>query len=884
MSAKSVKSAFSETPPTKASPATPRVAKLSNSNSSSRGVVAKQPEADSPSPSPSPLPNRRSSIDRSPKLLSSKPATTPNRLSPKITTTPLQRPRTSALRSSELQAQLTAVQDDLKKAKEQIALIQKEKAQAIDQLKQAQRAADEADGKLTEALVAEKRAHDDSEIEKFRAVELEQASIEAAQKKEEEWLNEIEAVKNQHALDLAALLSATEELERTKQEVSMTSDAKNQALTHADEATKIAEIHAEKVEILSAELNRLKTMLESTCQTEANKNDEIVIHLNSEIDALKQELQKKKDFEEKFVERETFIEQLSVELEAARMTESYNRSLAEECQIKAEKLENQVSEANKLERSASESLDSVMKQLEGKNDLLHNAELEIDQLNEKMGLLEITIKRQKVDLEESNHILNSTKKESVELAKNVDSLKTELETVKEERIQALNNEKLAVSEVQNLLEEKNKLINELDISKEEDEKSKKAMESLASALHEISSEAREAKEKLLLFQTEHESYKNEVEDLKMVLKTANEKHENMLDGSKHEIDKLTESLKQCEIDLMNKKSESEQKELNFVKCVQETEEENAILRKEVDQVVNLLKQANDETSVAKTEEARLNESLKETEAEIINLQETTGEAKAESMKLKESMLDKETKMQTMFQEKEEIQAKEAAARKKIDELSKLLEEATAKTKEIILDKETKMQNILQENEELRAKEAAARQDIEELSKLLEEATAKIQTKANGQLTDSEKEYDLLSKVVEFSEENGHSMEKKTKELPTDELKSDSSKNVSHDEILETLNGKPKDDESNDREDGSVETECNMWESKIEKKESSPEQDSFQSKLEDAGEYLDEANGLTSTERNDDGGNSPTKQLKKKNPLLKKFGSLLKSKKGSSNHK
>ncbi|KAM7277906.1 hypothetical protein ACFE04_005040 [Oxalis oulophora] len=797
MSAKSAKSALSETPPTKlVSPPTPRVAKLS----SSRGAV-KQPEADSPSP----LPNRR--------------------------------PRTSALRSSELQAQLTAVQEDLKKAKEQIALIQKEKAQAIDQLKQAQRAADEAHGKLTEALVAEKRAQEDSEIEKFRAVELEQASIEVAQKKEEEWLNEIENVRNQHALDVSTLLSATQELHKLKQELAMTFDAKNQALTHADDATKIAEMHAEKVEILSAELNRLKAMLDSTSQTAANEYDHIVFDLKSEIDALKQELESKKDFVEKFVERETFIERLKVELEAARMADSHNRGLVEEWQMKVETLEKQVSEANKLERSVSESLESVMKQLEGNNDALHNAELEIDRLNEKTGLLEMTIKRQKVDLEESESILNSTKEESDELAKNVDSLKAELQTVKEEKTQALNNEKLAVSEVHNLLEEKSKLINELDISKEEDEKSKQAMESLTSALHEISSEAREAKEKLISLQTEHESYKNEVEHLKAVLKSTNEEHENMLNGSKHEIGTLTESLKQCEIELMNTKSELEQKELSFVNCVRETEEENAILRKEVDRVVNLLKQANDESRAAKTEEARLKESLKETEAEIIDLQETLGEAKAETMKLKESLLDKETEVQSIFQE----------------------------------------------NEELRAKEVAARQNVEELSKLLDEAKANKQSEANGDFSESEKEYDLLPKVVEFSEENGHAIEEKTKELPIEEQKSNNSKNgnhVSDDEVVEIPNGKPKDGEIKEKDDdSSLEIEYKMWEScKIEKKD-------LETKLEEAGENLDVANGLASAaEENGDGGNSPTKQQKKKKPLLRKFGSLLKSKKGSSNPK
>ena len=69
----------------------------------------------------------------------------------------------------------------------------------------------------------------------------------------------------------------------------MTCDAKNQALSHADDATKIAEIHAEKSEILSSELTRLKALLDSKLETEASEN-KVVLKLRTEIDTLRQEL------------------------------------------------------------------------------------------------------------------------------------------------------------------------------------------------------------------------------------------------------------------------------------------------------------------------------------------------------------------------------------------------------------------------------------------------------------------------------------------------------------------------------------------------------------------------------------------------------------------
>ncbi|KAF2289087.1 hypothetical protein GH714_027966 [Hevea brasiliensis] len=386
----------------KASPATPRVSKLS------RGGTKSEPD------SPASLQSSRLSIDRSPRSVTSKP--TIDRRSTKVTPPP-EKPQTRVVKGSELQAQLSLVQEDLKKAKEQIGLIEKEKAQAIDELKQAQKAAEEANEKLQEALVAQKRAEENSEIEKFRAVELEQAGIEAVQKKEEEWQKELEAVRNQHALDVAAFLSTTQELQKVKQELAMITDAKNQALNHADDATKIAEIHADKVEILSAELTHLKALLDSKLETETNESNKMVVKLKEEIESLKQDLEKARAFEDKFIEREASIEQLNVDLEAAKMAESYARNLFEEWKNRVEELEMQLEEANNLERSASESLCLIMKQLEGSNDLLHDAESEMATLKEKLGLLEMTIARQKGDLEESERCLRVAKDETSELEK-----------------------------------------------------------------------------------------------------------------------------------------------------------------------------------------------------------------------------------------------------------------------------------------------------------------------------------------------------------------------------------------------------------------------------------------------------------------------------------
>ncbi|XP_031108321.1 WEB family protein At5g16730, chloroplastic-like [Ipomoea triloba] len=819
--------------------AAPRVSRVSRGAAKSDGDAA-----------PTQLQPARSSVDKNSRPVTSlKPAV--DRRSPKLssTSTPPDKKPTRVLKPSELQAELNLAQDDLKKAKENLASVEKEKAQALDDLKEAQKLAEEANKKLKEALMAQKQAEENSELEKFRAVEMEQAGIETAQRKEEEWQKEVEAVRSQHALDTAALLSATQELERVKQELSVACGAKNQALSHADDAAKIAEMQVGKVETLSAELAQVKSLLESKLETEANEKNELVAELDLEIEALKREVEKAKHYEERLVEKEAILEQLNVDLEAAKMAESYAQNLVKEWKKKVEDLEVQAAEAHRLERSASESLESIMKQLEDSNDLLHDAESEIESLKEKVGLLEISIGRQKGDLEESKRHIKMAKEEASDMAEKVESLSFEIETIKEEKIRALNNEKLAADSVQQLLEEKNKLLDELENTREEEERSKKAMDSLASALHEVSSEAREAKERLLSGQVEHENFETQMEDLRLVLKATNEKYENMLDDAKHEIDLLSVAVEESKLSFQNLKAECEEKEMNLMNSVKRNEDENSSMEKEISRLEILLKEAQEEACVAKDEEANLKNSLKKVESEVNHLKEALGETKAESMKLKESLMDKENEMQNILQVNEELRSREATSLKKAEELSKMLEEALATNK------------LAEENGE--------------------------------ELTDSEKDYDMLPKVVEFSEQNGGREENPKMEIPHQShhfviKEFQEVNNTCANEDKETDRAGGLDEKAKEKDDtDSVEADLKTWEScKIEEKDFSPEgeaehEEELESKTE-VGENHDHQNGVSPTENHN---TSPSKQQsqKKKKALLGKFGSLLK-KKGTSNQK
>ncbi|KAF8102958.1 hypothetical protein N665_0189s0012 [Sinapis alba] len=821
--ASKTKTSLSETTPGKSSPATPRVTKLTRAVNKS--------ETSSPS--------SRLSLDRS---SPSSKSSSVERRSPKVPTPPEKIQARVVAKGSEPQTRLTLTQikEDLKKANERISSLEKEKVKALDELKEAKKEAEEATMKLDDALKAQKTVEESSEIERFQAVE---AGIEAARKKEEELKKELENVKNQHASDSAALLSVTQELKKVNEELAVANEAKSKALSQADDSSKIAEIHAEKVEILSSELTRLKALLDSTREKKEITGSEVVAKLEEEIVGLKRDLEKARSFEAEVKEQEMIIEKLNVDLEAAKMAESCAHSSSEEWKNKAEELEEQLKETNKLERSASLSLESVMKQLEGSNDKLHDTESEITHLKEKIMTLETTVAKQKEDLEESEKRLGSAEAELSKVEKEVESLKNELETAEEEKNRALDKEQDASSNVQRLLEQKKKLLADLERSKEEEEKSKKAMESLASALHEVSSEGRELKERLLS-QGDHE-YETQIEDLKLVIKATNEKYENMLEEARHEIDVLVSAVELTKKHFESSKTDWEMKEANLVSYVKKMEEEVASKGNEMNRLENLLKRTKEEADAAWRKEAQTKDSLKEVEEELVYLQESLGEAKAESMTLKENLLDKETEFQSVVHENQDLRAKEDASLKKIEELSKLLEEATL-----------------------------AKEEVE--------------------LSETEKDYDLLPKVVEFSSENGHrSVEEKSLKVKTidEEAPQEYVSNGNGTEEKD-MNGKPEEmkekkeeSKADEDKDDSVEVMFKMWEScQIEKKEAFPDKNlplETQEEEEEDSSKIDE-NDKTSTENNvDETGTEDQlvmeKKLKKKKTLLGKVGNLLKKK-------
>ena len=113
----------------------------------------------------------------------------------------------------------------------------------------------------------------------FRAVELEQTSIESMQRKEEELQRKLESMRSQQESDAAALRSTVEQLGKARYELADAIDAKNLALNQVDDAIRLNEVNAHKVEVLNTEVARLKELLDTELESKEREGAEQIMSL-----------------------------------------------------------------------------------------------------------------------------------------------------------------------------------------------------------------------------------------------------------------------------------------------------------------------------------------------------------------------------------------------------------------------------------------------------------------------------------------------------------------------------------------------------------------------------------------------------------------------------
>ncbi|KAJ8551490.1 hypothetical protein K7X08_021505 [Anisodus acutangulus] len=160
----------------------------------------------------------------------------------------------------------------------------------------------------------------------------------------------------------------------------------------------------------------------------------------------------------------------------------------------------------------------------------------------------------------------------------MENLKSELKLAKE-------NEKIASSKAKDLNDE-------MKLASEAEEKSRKALDDLALALKEVASEASEAKEKLTTTQLELGQVKKEAGHLKEMIKSIRARYKLFLDEAKKEIELYRNTIERL-------KSEAEEsllawngKEMSFIACIKEAEEERDLSLHEATKLRSLLKKLN----------------------------------------------------------------------------------------------------------------------------------------------------------------------------------------------------------------------------------------------------------------------------------------------------
>ncbi|KAB1223888.1 Interactor of constitutive active ROPs 2, chloroplastic [Morella rubra] len=225
--------------PQRKSPATPRTARQ-----------LKTPGSDSDAVASSPNPASRTAKDRSPKVI--------ERRSPR---SPMSEKKHSS-KVSELESQLAQLQEDLKKAKDQLNSFDSEKRRAQQEAEEVKEELFAMSAKLEESQqqMLELSASEEARLQELRKI---------SQDRDRAWESELEAVQRQHSMDSAALASSMNEIQKLKAQLEMVADSEATQTQNAESAH--AEIESLRVELCRtlALVENLKTELNNCKESEA---------------------------------------------------------------------------------------------------------------------------------------------------------------------------------------------------------------------------------------------------------------------------------------------------------------------------------------------------------------------------------------------------------------------------------------------------------------------------------------------------------------------------------------------------------------------------------------------------------------------------------------
>uniref|UniRef100_A0A0E0F140 WEB family protein n=1 Tax=Oryza meridionalis TaxID=40149 RepID=A0A0E0F140_9ORYZ len=850
----------------------------------------------------------------------------------------MQKVRGANARPAASAAELNAVQEDLKNAREHLAAIDRDKAQLLHDLSLARRLADDAHA-------AQSAAEEALDLERFKSIEREQLAIDLAQTKERDWNARCHAI-DQRRAELAA------ELDRVKDELALAVEATNTA-------RQIADANADKAATVAAEVARLQSEMEM----KAEEATAIVTKLESEVSGLRAELQNAEASRKEELDRaEQLLHGLKVDIAYAKRAEADANLAAQEWKTKAEPLQARLHELSSLNKSNEDSLASLTSSFDECKSMLQHEQSQVVQLKEKVSSLEKEAREYKECFLETNRRLDVATKESHQLQATIDRLTSQHKLLNEAHQQVVTNEKTVNAKVGLLSQDKIRIEQELDGARDERDKAKKAVEDLAAALREVSSEAREAKERVLAKQTELDSAQLQISELKAEMKNAQDRYQLMLDESKSEVECISKTVEKLGSEAKISNDEWASKEAGFV-----SEEEMSSIKSEMSSLMVSLGAAEKQVQELKAERTQLLDKLKQSELtnsegssiSSTGVQQTADESES-TVRLKDLVSSKEKEVLALNDEVTDLRLRETAALAKANELSKLLAEATAnkaeaeeaakgtekskvllmklemdkllgslkaaeqeanaakddkaqlqaklrlleskiteanltaeeekisslRLKETLVEKEEELLSIAREYDGLRTREAAAQAKIDELSSLVAEASTA--RKLAG-------EYSANGVAAIRSPEKQHNMFRKMICSPMDNVRDDvnsSNRRTQEDEIkhveVETVIIKQQQQQvivKHGKEEASAMEVKTLENSKIIEDDISKHRDDDDNESSDDEEIesqgddvaVEQMNGLLIHGPTSSFNKEQHNQHKKKKALLKKFGSLLKKK-------
>lgn len=370
---------------------------------------------------------------------------------------------------SELETQLVQLQEELKKAREQISSSESQKKKAQREVEETKKQLAAMSEKLEES---EKQLVEFSDSEEARLQELRKIS----QERDRAWQSELEAVQKQHELDSAALASAMAEIQKLKVQLDRVAGSEAAQARHAESAH--GEIHHLRIELaenlelvgdLKSQLNHSKgseakalqelseaqMQLEVARLTEETLRDDVVKAREScKSMALELEMEKSKNQETESNDLRAEISQLRAALESSerRYQEEYIQSTLQ-IRTAYELLERTKSESLQRETQLEAKLKAAKSDVKALQEKLMDREAELQNIsdeNKELSIgreseLEAKLKKSEMVLAELKACLLDKETELQCIAEENSMLKSEIQERETKNIDVLSLSEMGIT-------------------------------------------------------------------------------------------------------------------------------------------------------------------------------------------------------------------------------------------------------------------------------------------------------------------------------------------------------------------------------------------------------------------------------------------------------